>query len=345
MPENSKKINSDEPFITSPDGVRIQITAGRKLQQIRTFMRDPKITDAQFRVLACLVDRLNDGTKDQESRWGSAYPQYETLANDVAKDIRSTKRIIKELETGQRETRTRGVTKLVPCREVLSVERSEAKPGRGDVNQYRLKEWGAFVENKGDVTSQEGCGHLSTKGAVTGKEGCGDLSGRVRSPVKKGAVTSPDSTHPLPSASNSSNTNSSNSKNASGGGPANSQVQRKGDNDNESRNDDRSTSPWPDDYRKKFWDLYPRKPGDSRSKALAKLERIERSDSVEFSDLMKGLGYYAARMNERVQKNPDDRKFIAAAQNWLDQARWETEEPVSLKDKHAAIKARVKVAI
>jgi hypothetical protein len=188
--------------ITSPDGTEIQITAGRKLQRIRSLASDPEITDAQFRALVCIIDRLNEGREGtDESRWGSAYPNFETLAKDIAKDERAAKRIIKELESGQRQTRSGGVTTLVPCKSVLTVQRSKDEDEKDNVNLYRLKEWGAFAiapSGEGAVTCNAE-GAVTCKGADTCKEGCGHLQGGVRSPVREGAVTAPDSTYLLTS--------------------------------------------------------------------------------------------------------------------------------------------------
>jgi hypothetical protein len=89
----------------------------------------------------------------------------------------------------------------------------------------------------------------------------------------------------------------------------------------------RKTAPWPEDFREQFWKLYPKKPGDSRKAAWAKLDKIEHDDEVEFADLMHGLKHYADRMAADVRQDPKNVKFIAAASVWLNQARWETEQP------------------
>ncbi|WP_316196689.1 helix-turn-helix domain-containing protein [Bradyrhizobium sp. SZCCHNS3053] len=93
----------------------------------------------------------------------------------------------------------------------------------------------------------------------------------------------------------------------------------------------RKTRPWPEDYRQQFWALYPKKPGDSRKEAWAKLDKIEREDEVEFDDIMAGLKHYADRMAAEVRLDRKNVKFIAAAVVWLNQARWETEQPVAPK--------------
>jgi hypothetical protein len=145
--KNKNDNDNDRPakVITSPDGTEILITAGRKLQQIRSFASDPEITDAQFRALVCIVDRLNEGHGSDQSRWGSAYPNFETLAKDIAKDERAAKRIVKELDKGQRQARSGGKTKLVQCKSVLNVQRSKDKDKRDGVNLYRLKGMGSVL--------------------------------------------------------------------------------------------------------------------------------------------------------------------------------------------------------
>jgi hypothetical protein len=90
----------------------------------------------------------------------------------------------------------------------------------------------------------------------------------------------------------------------------------------------RKTSAWPADYRDQFWNLYPKKPGMARQNAIAKLERIEKSDKVEFSELMTGLKHYAQRMKNKINESASNVEFITAAVVWLNQARWETEQPV-----------------
>lgn len=87
----------------------------------------------------------------------------------------------------------------------------------------------------------------------------------------------------------------------------------------------RKTAPWPEDYRKQFWDLYPKKRGDSKKAALAKLDKVHDDDEVEFIDLMAGLRFYADRMNAAVKEDAKNEKFIAAGAVWVNQERWETE--------------------
>lgn len=123
MPQASTKNKPDAPIITSPDGVKIQITAGRKLQQIRAYARDPEITDAQFRVLAVTTDRTNEGYGSDETKWGRSYANYETLGEDTAKTPSAVKRIVHELETGEREVGTGKKKQIKSCTVALTVER------------------------------------------------------------------------------------------------------------------------------------------------------------------------------------------------------------------------------
>jgi hypothetical protein len=87
----------------------------------------------------------------------------------------------------------------------------------------------------------------------------------------------------------------------------------------------RKTAPWPEDYRKQFWDLYPKKRGDSKKAALTKLDKVHDDDEVEFIDLMAGLRFYADRMSAAVKEDAKNEKYIAAGAVWVNQERWETE--------------------
>ncbi|WP_156936891.1 hypothetical protein [Bradyrhizobium sp. WSM2254] len=283
------KPNSEAPILTSPEGVKIQITAGRKLQEIRSYAEDPEITDAQFRALVCVVDRLNEGRSGDESRWGSAYPNYETLAKDIAKDARAAKRIIKELKTGQREIRSKsGERKLVPCKAVLNVK--STKKGKSDeVNEYRLKKWGAFAVASGEDAFT--APPQSEEGEVTGQEGCGDPSGGMRSPVHESPVTAPDSsqgprseTHPKDPPQSAP---------ASGErGPANLDSSQVGDGaspqaGNENQRQDEDTRPYRE-AAERCWGMFQKAPQEERPEfirqfvALCHSGKIKGSRSFEF---------------------------------------------------------------
>lgn len=314
MKQSSKKSksNSEAPILTSPEGVKIQITAGRKLQMIRSFAHDPEITDAQFRALVCITDRLNEGRTGDESRWGSAYPNYETIAKDIAKDVRSAKRVIKELETGQRETNPKnGERKLVPCKAVLNVKRT--KNGDADEsNEYRLKNWGAFA-----VASRDGAFTAppqSEEGAVTGQEGCGHPSKGVRSPVDESPVTAPDSSHGPRSETHPKDP--SQSAPASGErGPA---VDLNDDRQpSKPANDNPQVEPWPDDIEvlvDKFQSYYPK--GGDRSKIAEALEEIRREGKAEFEDILRGASNYK---RENAGTEP---KYLKNPENFLKERLW-----------------------
>lgn len=317
MPQHNRKNKSSNdnnrpsPIITSPEGVKIQITAGRKLQAIRSFARDPEITDAQFRSIVCIVDRLNEG-RGEERLWGSAYPNFETLAADIAKDVRSAKRIVKELETGQRETRSDGVKKLSPGKVVLSVQRSKDQDGKDSVNEYRLKEWGAFVVaeqfEEGAVTAPIQSG----EGAVTCKEGCGDLSGRVRSPVGKGAVTAPDSTHLL-----SSETPPTNSPHMAPACVEREPVASIVDEVRPTQPGNDNDPEWPsaDDAVAKFAFHYPKAVDPSKIRNL--LEEIRKDGRTKFKDILRGASHYK---KETVETKLE---FIKWPENFLKGRHWE----------------------
>ncbi|WP_065752998.1 hypothetical protein [Bradyrhizobium paxllaeri] len=289
--------------ITSPEGVKIQITAGRKFQTIRAFAGDPEITDAQFRALVCIVDRLDEGYSLDESRWGSAYPDFETLAKDIAKDERAAKRIVKELETGQRETRSGGVTKLVPSKAVLNVQRSKAKK-KHNVNLYRLKDWGAFAVDASEKDAVAAPSQFG-EGAVTCKEGCGDLSDGVQSPVTEGAVTAPDSTH-LPTSS----THLINSPHTA---PARGERMPADLAEPRFHSATRAAR-WPHDWMDRFWESCLKQEGKTATHKL--LDEIRRKGQVSFDDILHGMKAYA------LSVKGEDEKYIKKPANFIKEEMW-----------------------
>ncbi|MCK1366432.1 helix-turn-helix domain-containing protein [Bradyrhizobium sp. 62] len=267
MPEENNKPASDNTrVIKTPEGDEIEITSGRKLQQMRAFARDPDISDAQFRALVCIVDRLNEGKEGtDQSLWGSAYPTPETLAKDIAKDERAARRIVKELRDGQRETRSKsGVRSLVPCKAVLKVENRKTQDGHDDFNLMRLRSWGAFAvgdrkRNVGgapsiagrspvDKEQQAGGSHLSDDG--------GHLSRINGSPVEDEQVTAPNSSQLLIPETQPKDPPQSGS--ASGalvfGSIDGSGTKPKAANDSEFQPADYN---WPDDWKDQFWKAFP----------------------------------------------------------------------------------------
>jgi hypothetical protein len=317
----NKNSNDTTPakIIISPDGTKIQITAGRKLQRIRSFASDPEITDAQFRALFCIVDRLNEGKEGtDESRWGSAYPNYDTLAKDIAKDERAARRIVKELEDGQRQTRSGGVTKLVPCKSVLNVRRSKDQDERDSVNEYRLNEWGAFAidgSGKGAVTfNDEGVE------AVTCTEGGGHLSGTGRSPVKKREVTAPNSSHLLPSETPLMY--------PPHGAPA-SGERGPADDDPDGRWFEMDTNPLGDkNLKNEFYELAEWWPDDFDGEACLALYSKLRRDGVDWNQMEETFGFVTGRNSPR----PSLDKFLSDWGTYWDQSQSLEDEPDDADD-------------
>ena len=331
MPQKStgRKHSNDNTapakVITTLDGTKIQITAGRKLQAIRSFASDPEITDAQFRALVCIIDRLNEGKEGtDESRWGSAYPGYDTIAMDIGKDERAAKRIIKELTTGKRETRSKnGERTLVPCKAALNVK--STKNGKTDeVNEYSLKVWGAFavaVEPGGAVTEQHSGG-----GAVTGQEGCGHLSEGVRSPVGGGAVTALDSsllliseTHPTdpPQLAPASGERE----------PAVGLDEGEGSPPSDHRSEDhasRETAPAASNDNQpeytatfeEFWSICPRKLEKHKPETFQVWQEIAETGEVSSSKIMDGMRMYRKSCQDR------EPNYIMFPARWLREKRW-----------------------
>ena len=310
MQKTRKNKLSDAPILSTLEGDEYKITAGRKLQEARSYCRDPEITDAQFRALFVIIDRLNDGRIDEESRWGSAYPSYGTLAADIGKDERAAKRIIKELTTGQREKRSKyGERSLVPCKAVLNVK--STKSGKTDeVNEYRMKTLGAFAitdEGKGAVTEPRG-----GRGAGPGEEGGGDRSEGGRSPEERGAVNALDSSYLPPSEIPL--IDPPHVPPASGQRvPAVAMFVGDAEKQSDAMNDDK-VEPWPDDIVDKFQSHYPK--GGDRSKIVQALEEIRREGRTEYRDILRGASNYRG---ENVGVEP---RYLKSPENFLKGRLW-----------------------
>jgi hypothetical protein len=69
-------------------------------------------------------------------------------------------------------------------------------------------------------------------------------------------------------------------------------------------------SDWPEDYRERFWQAYPRKIG--KKAALRKLETIENANEVSFDRLLSAIRKISAT----------EEKFIPHPTTWLNQGRY-----------------------
>jgi hypothetical protein len=69
-------------------------------------------------------------------------------------------------------------------------------------------------------------------------------------------------------------------------------------------------SDWPDDYRERFWQAYPRKIG--KKAALRKLETIKNANEVTFDRLLSAIGKISAT----------EEKFIPHPTTWLNHGRY-----------------------
>lgn len=139
MKHSAKKINSDAPVLRSPDGVEFRVTAGSKWKFTRAVQRDPRYSKLQKQLMTVLIDMTNEGRKDDESRWGYAYPGFDKLAAECGCTRRAAIDNISKLEE----------------KEVLKVHRSAGQRasgkkghggggGRDNANRYFLCGWNEF---------------------------------------------------------------------------------------------------------------------------------------------------------------------------------------------------------
>src|SRR6266436_2155272 len=103
MSENTRKNkhnDSTASIITSPDGVRIQITAGNKWKFNRAVQRDVtgRYSKLQKDIMAILIDSTNEGHGEDRLKWGYAYPSFERLAAECGCTPEAVKKNIPKLE-------------------------------------------------------------------------------------------------------------------------------------------------------------------------------------------------------------------------------------------------------
>lgn len=80
-----------------------------------------------------------------------------------------------------------------------------------------------------------------------------------------------------------------------------------------------STGGWPADYREQFWSHYPRK--TEKKAALAKLDAIRKSGTVEWSRLLAGL----LRHEQHVAATRTEERYIKHPTTWLNRGCWDDE--------------------
>jgi hypothetical protein len=311
MPENSKKIKSKTSIITSPDGVRIKITEGRKLQQIREYARDPLITDAQFRLLAVMTDRTNEGYGSDETKWGYSYANYETLGDDTAKTPSAVKRMVQELETGKREVGTGKKKEIKECKVALSVKR-DSRPGRSKVNHYWQPDLNRIAAVEETEKGPAARPFPEKKGPVSDEKGSGFSDERVRFSGQKGPAARPDSSF----TDSPQRHTSQDSKSAYGVCPDDSSIGRKKEaNDNKPVDIPKHKVP-PDEVIcqafEALWNVYPR--SINRDEAYEVFREIALTGSVTLREIIDGAKIY--------KQSCPELKYTPALANWLRKKRW-----------------------
>ncbi|MCW2358853.1 MULTISPECIES: helix-turn-helix domain-containing protein [Bradyrhizobium] len=139
--ENNRSDNNTDSVITTPDGVRIQITAGNKWKFNRAVQRDVTglYSRLQKDIMTILIDSTNEGFGSDRSRWSYAYPGFERLAAECGCTRRAVIENIAKLEQ----------------KKVLTVKRSAGQRasgkkdqggggGRNKSNMYFLHGWNEF---------------------------------------------------------------------------------------------------------------------------------------------------------------------------------------------------------
>lgn len=305
--KHSNDNRAETSVIRSPDGVDIKITAGAKWKFARSVMRDPSVTDLQCRVLSVLIDKSNEGYGNDPTLFGYAYLSVPAIAAACGeRDVRTIKRVLKELRTGEIVDQRTGNIKEV--RKIWLKVVGDGKKGRSAVNRYWLFGWNEFGAQSG----------LLRKGDPDAGEWVTPVQERVTQMQKKGVTVSPDSPLHPPSLHTSeehtaANTNDAGLMRERGGprGPA---------------------APWPEDAFDQWWKLYPNKIAKPYAKTC--FSKIEEAGGIEFDTLMEGTRRYVNKKDDRPWCNPS---------TFINQGRW-TDEPPQ-RDFAAEYKANRKWAI
>ncbi|GEC59553.1 hypothetical protein ABIF38_000299 [Bradyrhizobium japonicum] len=163
--ENNRTDSNTNSVITSPDGVRIQITAGNKWKFNRAVQRDVTglYSRLQKDIMTILIDSTNEGFGSERSKWGYAYPGFDRLAAECGCTRRAVIENIAKLEQ----------------KKALTVKRSAGQRasgkkdrggggGRNKSNMYFLHGWNEFgrIENgERETVNRDHCSEETVNGA------------------------------------------------------------------------------------------------------------------------------------------------------------------------------------
>lgn len=291
------------------------------------------LEEKQAYVVIALTDKLSREGKDvafnclahYNSKAGYSWASIPTIAEEIGLSNSSTKAVARGLteieQVGAfkiiRGTPRKGSKKSSThhCCPVMSWFRAEYK---------RLQKSGKFEQDNDEF---EDVRDQNRSGSQPDEIGSTARLDRAHNPVRSGSQPEEEN------RTNRTERNEQNeTKNASGGLPAVSSKPKVA-NDN-------ARSSWPENYVKQFIDAFTFKT-ENKNKIADELDKA-RSEGVPFSTILAGATEYSRVMKLR---GGDGHQYATKPENWLKGRCWRHYQPESQSEKHARIKAKVKVAI
>ncbi|GEC14655.1 hypothetical protein [Nitrobacter winogradskyi] len=323
MPKKSTKSNSETPVITSPDGVQIQITAGRKWKFCRHYMRSDR-TPLQKNIMIVLIDMTNEGTGENAARFGLAYPSIETLAKETG----SSKSGVKK-----------GLDGLKALGDLKLMGEKKSQGGRDKVNEYWLPGWNEFGlisdidgnRSHSDTFSERETGHSETEtGHSRTKTGHSETETGHSEDINR-SHSGPDSSSESPQRSTSSESphrnTSSHSKSASGGGPVDDDVSDRPTSETIANDNDAKKVAEYQRAAVRVWNVFQKAPIKEYEEFVSLfVELVQAKEITSSQDVISSLRAYQDCTDLKYQMNPV---------RFLKERKWKEYRPVKKKLKMA----------
>ncbi|WP_316174119.1 MULTISPECIES: helix-turn-helix domain-containing protein [unclassified Bradyrhizobium] len=334
MPENREKHNSKSKFYVSPTArldMIFALTKAQAKEEAKGKKHRKLLEQVDLLVMVALIGHRNNRT-------GRCDPSFATIAAEIGVSISTVQRSFKRLKAA-------GFVKVHAKYSGKLRESSQV-----DIQFQKGEQWlpkhcvARSSVTERSVTGDQVTGHGCDRRSVTD-----DLLDRSLMTDEHGELEHSKEHSESNTAPNASR------RGVPAGLGSESQVrepQPKAGNDNlrldqTAQSASRKTAQWPTDYKEQFWDAVPIKVG--KDAAFSELERIERSDAVEFKDVVNGMRRYAQSPGVRRNvRDPDRCQFVSHPATWLSKRRWTDEHDLpgeTTEERHRRVMARRTVAI
>lgn len=275
MPQIMRK-HKASPILTSPDGVKIQITQGRKMKFISH--ANSSLSHLEGKVMAVLIDKTNEGSKCDPSRYGLAWPSVKTMMEKTRGSLSGVKKVLKKLQEA-------GLIRITNAD-----SEGKNRGGRSKVNEYWLPGWNVF----GLVSDDDEKGALgdllgSEKSALNDDKTGHSVAETGHSVPTNRSLSDPDSTHLLASEPNSKEIQRA--VGALTGDDMDGKQAGAVTDDRPAPQPANDNNAWPVDAFDRFWGLYLNKV--DKKKAKESFDRLARSGKVDYRFFMKSAKAYS----------------------------------------------------